>query len=90
VAALTGVRHVKDEIEIAYDADPVDGTLAVQDALDRYALFLDDSDFVVDTSANTVTLTGHVATWAEHDAAVRAARMASGVVEVFDDLFIIG
>jgi len=90
VAGLTGVRSIQDEIKVAYGADPVDVTRAVQDALDRYALFPDDSDVVVDTSANTVTLTGHVATWTEHDAAVRAAQMASGVVEVFDDLNITG
>jgi osmotically-inducible protein OsmY len=90
VAGLTGVRNIKDEIVIAYDADPVDVTLAVQDALDRYALFPDDSDVVVDTRGNTVTLTGHVATWAEHDAAVGVAWMASGVSEVFDNLYITG
>jgi hypothetical protein len=32
-----------------------------------------------DTSGNTVTLTGHVRTWAEHDAVVDAAWMATGV-----------
>ena len=37
VAGLTGVRSVKDEIEITYDADPVDVTGLVQDALDRNA-----------------------------------------------------
>ena len=90
VAGLTGVRNIKDDIEIVYDADPVDVTCAVRDALDRYALFPDDAGIVVDASGNAVTLTGHVATWAEHDAAVRAARMASGVVEVFDDLSVTG
>src|SRR5271165_5210669 len=88
VAGLTGVRNVKDEIEIRWDADPVDVTLAVQDALDRYALIPDDSDVVVDTSANTVTLSGHVRTWAEHDAVVSAVWMANGVVEVDDNLYI--
>ena len=90
VAGLTGVRNVKDDIEIAYDADPVDVTLLVQDALDRYALIPDDSDVMVDTSGNTVTLTGHVRTWAEHDAAVAAAWMASGVMDVVDELYITG
>jgi osmotically-inducible protein OsmY len=52
------------------------------------ALIADDSDVVVDTKGNTVTLTGHVRTWAEHDAAVGAARMADGVFEVHDDLAI--
>ena len=51
VAGLTGVRNVKDEIEITYDADPVDVTELVQDALDRNALVEDDSDVHVDTSA---------------------------------------
>jgi osmotically-inducible protein OsmY len=90
VAGLTGVRNIKDDIEIAYDADPVDVTLLVQDALDRYALIPDDSDVMVDTSGNTVTLTGHVRTWAEHDAVVAAAWMASGVMDVADELYITG
>ena len=88
VAGLTGVRNIKDDIEIVWDADPVDVTLAVRDALDRYALIPDDSDVVVDTSANTVTLSGHVRSWAEHDAVVSAAWMANGVVEVDDNLYI--
>jgi osmotically-inducible protein OsmY len=44
---------------------------------------------MVDTSGNTVTLTGHVRTWAEHDAAA-AAWMASGVMDVADELYITG
>lgn len=90
VAGLTGVRGIKDDIDIVDDVDPVDVSFLVQDALDRYALVADDSDVTVDTSANTVTLSGRVATWAEHDAVVSAAWMASGVVEVDDDLYIIG
>jgi osmotically-inducible protein OsmY len=90
VAELTGVRNVKDDIEISNDADPVDVTLHVQDALDRYALIPDDSDVVVDASGNTVTLSGHVRTWAEHDAAMDAAWMATGVYDVRDDLYVIG
>ena len=44
VAGLTGVRNVKDDIAISTDADPIDVSLNVQDALDRYALIPDDSD----------------------------------------------
>jgi osmotically-inducible protein OsmY len=44
----------------------------------------------VDTRGNTVTLTGHVRTWAEHDAVVDAAWMASGVADVNDILTIAG
>ena len=90
VGGLIGVRNIKDDIEIAYDADPVDVTFLVQDALDRNALIPDDSDVVVEINGYTVTLSGHVATWAEHDAAVGAAWMASGVYEVHDNLDITG
>jgi osmotically-inducible protein OsmY len=44
---------------------------------------------MVNTSGTTVTLTGHVRTWAEHDAVV-AAWMASGVMDVVDQLYIAG
>jgi osmotically-inducible protein OsmY len=90
VTYLTGVRNVRDDIEISIDADPIDVTLSVQGALDRYALILDDSDVAVDTSGNTVTLTGNVRTWAEHDAVADAAWMASGVYDVIDDLYVTG
>jgi osmotically-inducible protein OsmY len=90
VAGLTGVRNIDNEVLIWDDADPIDVTFGVQEALDRYALILDDSDVVVDTSGNTVTLTGHVRTWAEHDAAIGAAWMASGVFDVRDEIYITG
>jgi osmotically-inducible protein OsmY len=90
VAGLAGVRNIKDEIEITYDADPVDITGLVQDALDRTAIVEDDSDVHVDASGNTVTLGGHVRTWAEHDAVVGATWMAPGVVQVRDYLDVTG
>jgi len=88
VAGLTGVRNVMDDIDIAYNADPVDVDLHVQEALDRSALIPDDSDVQVSVKSNVITLTGHVSTWAEHDAAVGAAWMATGVIDVRDDLSI--
>jgi len=90
VSGLIGVRNVKDEIVINFAADPGDVTVLVQDALDRNALIVDDSDVLVDTAGNTVTLTGHVRTWAGHDAVIDAAWMASGVYDVIDDLVITG
>ena len=90
VAGLTGVRNVRDDIDIAYDADPVDVDLHVQEALDRSALIPDDSDVQVSVKSNVITLTGHVSTWAEHDAAVGAAWMATGVIDVRDDLAVTG
>jgi osmotically-inducible protein OsmY len=90
VAGLTGVRNVRDDIDLSYDADPVDVTLLVQSALDRNALIADDSNVSVDTTGNTVTLSGHVRTWAEHDAVVSAAWMAGGVFKVRDELNVTG
>ena len=90
VAGLTGVRNIKNHIDIVWDADPIDVTLLVQDALDRYALIPDDSDVRVDTVGHGVTLQGHVRTWAEHDAAISAAWMASGVFDVRDRLVVTG
>ncbi len=90
VTYLTGVRNVRDDTGISTDADPVDVTLSVHDALDRNALIPDDSDVAVDTNGHTVTLTGHVRTWAEHDAVVDAAWMATGVYDVSDDLDVTG
>jgi len=90
VGGLTGVRNIRDYIEIGCDADLSDVDVLVQDALDRWALIPDDSDVTVNTKGNTVTLSGHVRTWAEHDAAVDAAWMASGVYDVNDVLTVTG
>jgi len=90
VAGLTGVRNVRDDIEISYNADPVDIDLHVQEALRRSALVSDDSDVKAALDRGVITLTGHVHTWAEHDAVVGAAWMASGVIDVDDDLQVTG
>ena len=90
VAGLVGVRNVWDDIDISYAADPVDVDLHVQEALERSALVPDDSDVKADTKDGTITLTGHVHTWAEHDAVVGVAQMAIGVVDVRDNLQVTG
>jgi osmotically-inducible protein OsmY len=91
VGGLTGLRNIRDEIYVDSDAaDQGDVTAVVQAALDRNALILDDSDVLVDTAGSTVSLTGHVRTWAEHDAVVDATWRASGVYDVIDDLVITG
>jgi osmotically-inducible protein OsmY len=90
VAGLTGVRNVFDEVEISYVISPVDVDLHVQQALDRSALVPDGSDVTAQTKDGIITLTGHVRTWAEHDAVVSAAWMAQGVIDVRDELQITG
>ena len=86
VTGLAGVRNVWDDIDISYDADPVDVDLHVQAALDRSALVPDGSDVKAETKDGIITLAGHVRTWAEHDAVVDAVWMASGVIDVRDGL----
>jgi osmotically-inducible protein OsmY len=90
VAGLTGVRNIRDDIEISYDADPVDVDLHVQEALGRSALVSGDSDVKAATDGSIITLTGHVRTWAEHDAVVGVAWMARGIIDVDDELQVTG
>ena len=90
VSGLIGVRNVIDNIDLSYDANPDDVTVLVQNALDRNALIADNSDVSVDATGNTVTLSGHVRTRAEHDAVVGAAWMAGGVFKVRDELSVTG
>jgi len=90
VAGLTGVRKVRDDIEISYDPDPMDVDLHIQEALARSALVPDDSDVKASIDGSVITLTGHVRTWAEHDAVIGAAWMARGVSYIDDELGITG
>ena len=90
VAGLTGVRGITNDIEIFSDVEAEDVSFLVQDALDRYSLLPDDSDVMVNASDGTITLTGHVADWAEHDAVIQAAWAGLGVTAVRDDLVITG
>jgi osmotically-inducible protein OsmY len=88
VAGLTGVRNIVDDIEIFSDVEAADVAILVQDALERYALIPDGSDVEVDASDGTVTLTGHVRNWAEHDMVIDAAWNGIGVKDVRDELVV--
>ncbi len=90
VAELTGVRNIKDYIDIDSGVDPTNILYLVRGVLDRYAVVDDDSNVEVTTSGTTVTLAGNVRTWAEHDAVVDAAWMAAGVADVRDELTVMG
>ena len=90
VAGLTGVRGIVDDIEIFSDVEAADVTDLVSDALFRYGLLADDSDVQVGASDGTVTLAGHIRTWAEHDAVIDAAWRGVGVKDVRDDLIVTG
>ena len=85
VAGLAGVRNVINDIEVSYVMDPVNVDVNVQQALERSALVPDGSDVTSDTKDGIITLTGHVRTWAEHDAVIGAAWMARRVIQVCGD-----
>ena len=90
VAGLTGVRSIKNDIEIFSDVEAADVSDRVQEALVRHSLIPDGSDVMVNASDGAITLTGHVRNWAEHDAVMRAAWNGLGVTAVRDDLVITG
>ena len=90
VAELTGVRNIKDYIDIIPNVDPTHVLVLVQGVLDRYAVVDDDSNVAVATNGTTVTLSGNVRTWAERDAVVDAAWMAAGIDDVRDELSVTG
>ena len=90
VAGVTGVRGIVDDIEIFSDVEAANVADLVEDALFRYGLLADDSDIQVGASDGAVTLTGHIRTWAEHDAVIDAAWRGIGVKDVRDDLVITG
>jgi len=90
VSGLIGLRNIRNDIEISYQADQMDVDLHVQEALDRSALVPDGSDVKAVSTGSTITLSGHVRTWAEHDAVIGAVWMARGVAYVQDDIQITG
>jgi osmotically-inducible protein OsmY len=90
IAGLTGVRGIVDDIEIFTDLEAADVTDLVQEALFRYGLLPGDSDVRVGASDGTITLTGHIATWGEHDTVIDAAWRGVGVRNVRDDLIVTG
>jgi BON domain len=81
VAGLIGVRNVRNDIDIAYAADPVDVDLNVREALDCSALVPDGSDAGADTKDNIITLTRPGPHLGGYDAVIDAAQMAIGVIE---------
>jgi osmotically-inducible protein OsmY len=90
IAGLTGVRNIVNDVEIFSEVEASDVSMLVQDAIERWALLPDGSDVVVKASDGTITLTGHVVNWYEHDAVIDAAWMGTGVKNVRDDLVVTG
>jgi osmotically-inducible protein OsmY len=88
VGGLTGVRNVRDEIEIAFDVDYARVKRLVVHALDSHGL--PRTAVAVDIRGTTVMLVGQVQTQDERDAVVDAAWQAPDVMAVVDELQVTG
>jgi osmotically-inducible protein OsmY len=85
---VPGVIGVDDQVELTIaDPTPSDVRHSITKAFKRDAS-LDADSLSIDTFDGTVTLSGHVDSWVEHDAAVNAAWAAPGVLAVEDELVV--
>jgi osmotically-inducible protein OsmY len=95
---VSGVKDVHNHLQVVLpDSDFRDDatlTTAANNALKQNITVPDGveatADVKVATDGSVITLTGHVRTWAEHDAVVDAAGMARGVIDIDDELQITG
>ena len=85
---ILGVVAVDDEIDLIYPtADAGDVRHSIKKAFERSAK-LDAKDLSVETYNGTVTLSGAVSSWSEHDEAISAAWAAPGVTSVDDRILV--
>jgi osmotically-inducible protein OsmY len=85
---VPGVTGVENEIYLVAPApSPQDVAHSIKKALERDAN-VDPATLDISVSNGTVTLTGSVRSWSEHDAAVSVAWTAPGITEVHDHLTI--
>ena len=85
---VPGVIGLEDQVELTIDGpSPADVRQSIKKAFKRDAS-LDAETLSIDTLDGIVTLSGHVDSWVEHDAAVNAAWAAPGVRAVDDRIVV--
>jgi osmotically-inducible protein OsmY len=84
VAALTGVRNVRDETDVVLDVNSEEVNRLVSEALNSTAAPSDDSSVSAIVTGNTVMLSGRVRTKEQRDAVVGAAWRGNAVMVVID------
>jgi osmotically-inducible protein OsmY len=88
-STIVGNLEVVDEIELYHVPSP--DPRAVEDAITRdlrRSATLDARGLHVSASNGTVTITGHVRSWPEHDDAIAAAWATPGVKDVDDRIVV--
>ena len=85
VANVPGVFAIEDRIKLITSPDGRDIGSDISGAFTRSAR-LDAKGLSISTSPGSVTLSGVVRSWAEHDEAIAAAWGAPGVTEVHDHI----
>ena len=85
---IRGVCGITNDVQLVpFGPSAGDVSAAIIKAMQRNAA-LDSANISVKSSSGTVTLSGTVRSWAEHDDAILAAWNAPGVVNVIDDLHV--
>jgi osmotically-inducible protein OsmY len=87
VRRIKGVSGVSNLIKLKPKADPSEIKRKIEDAFRRSAE-VDASNVQVEADGGTVTLSGTVKSWAEREAAARAAWRAPGVMQVDNRLVV--
>jgi osmotically-inducible protein OsmY len=85
VRSLRGVKGIHDEIKVKSPLLAADITERIEKAFERNA-HVDADALRVEAIDGTVTVSGTVRTWTEHDAALDAAWAAPGVTDVKNEL----